>query len=139
MREPRYPSDMTDAEWALIEPLLPPAACTTARGGHPEKWPRREIVDGIRYLVDNGIKWRSMPADFAPWRTIYGFARRWAAAGVIGVIRDQLRRRVRLASGKTPRAASAIVDSQSVKASETVGKDTGGGTRPKRSMRGRGT
>jgi transposase len=60
--------------------------------------------------------------DFAPWRTIYGYARRWAAAGVVGVIRDQLRRQVRLAAGKTPRAASAIVDSQSVKASETVGK-----------------
>ncbi|QOV40895.1 transposase [Streptomyces ferrugineus] len=55
---------------------------------------------------------------------IYGFARRWAAAGVIGVIRDQLCRKVRLASGKTPRAASAIVDSQSIKASETVGKAT---------------
>lgn len=126
MRQPRYPSDMTDAEWALIEPLLPVPACQTKTGGHPEKWPRREIVDGIRYVVDNGIKWRSMPADFAPWRTVYGFARRWAAAGIIGVIRDQLRRQVRLASGKTPRAASAIIDSQSIKASETVGKDSRG-------------
>lgn len=66
MREPRYPSDMTDAEWALIEPLLPSAACTTPSGGHPEKQPRREIIDGTRCLVDNGIKWRAMPADFAP-------------------------------------------------------------------------
>ncbi|ADI04739.1 putative transposase [Streptomyces bingchenggensis BCW-1] len=80
MREPRYPSDMTDAEWALIEPLLPVPACQKPTGGHPEAHPRREIVDGIRYLVDNGIKWRSM-ADYPPWRTIYGFARRWAAAG----------------------------------------------------------
>lgn len=76
MRERRYPSDMTDAEWALIEPLLPVPACRTSSGGRPEKWPRREIVDGIRYLVDNGIKWRSMPADYPPWRTVYGFARR---------------------------------------------------------------
>ncbi|MEV8546423.1 IS5 family transposase [Streptomyces sp. NPDC051572] len=126
MREPRYPSDMTDAEWRLIEPLLPVPACQKPTGGHPEAHPRREIVDGIRYLVDNGIKWRAMPVDFAPWRTIYGFARRWAAAGVIGVIRDHLRRRVRLASGKTPRAGSAVVDSQSIKASETVGKATRG-------------
>ncbi|MFD3926618.1 IS5 family transposase [Streptomyces sp. NPDC058614] len=126
MREPRYPSDMTDAEWQLIEPLLPAPACQKPTGGHPEAHPRREIVDGIRYLVDNGIKWRSMPADYPPWRTIYGFARRWAAAGIVGVIRDQLRRKVRLASGKTPRAASAIVDSQSIKGSETVGKDTRG-------------
>ncbi|MFJ9382087.1 transposase, partial [Streptomyces sp. NPDC101455] len=54
MRTSRYPSDMSDVEWALIEPLLPTAACLTPRGGAPEKWPRREIVDGIRYLVDNG-------------------------------------------------------------------------------------
>ncbi|MFJ3804701.1 IS5 family transposase [Streptomyces sp. NPDC090088] len=125
MRRPRYPSDTTDAEWALIEALLPPAACETGRG-RPEKRPRREIVDGIRYLVDNGIKWRAMPSDFPPWRTIYGFARRWAAAGVISLIRDQLRRAVRLAGGKTPQAAAVIVDSQSVKASETVGRNSRG-------------
>jgi hypothetical protein len=72
------------------------------------------------------------------WRTIYGYARRWAAAGVVGVIRDQLRREVRLAVGKTPRAASAIVDSQSVKASETVGKDSRGWDGGKKSMAGNG-
>lgn len=124
MSTARYPSDMADAEWHLIEPLLPPAACTLPTGGHPEKWPRREIVDGIRYLMDNGIKWRSMPSDYPPWRTIYGFARRWAAAGVLGVFRDHLRRRIRLAAGKTPQTASVIVDSQSVKVSETVSKAT---------------
>jgi transposase len=67
-----------------------------------------------------------MPSDFPPWRTIYGFARRWAATGVISLIRDQLRRQVRLASGKTPQAAAVVVDSQSVKASETVGKNSRG-------------
>lgn len=106
---------------AVAPPGLPAAERRSPRGP-----PRREIVDGIRYLVDSGIKWRSMPIDFAPWRTIYGFARRWAAAGVIGVIRDQFRRRIRIARGKTPRAASAIVYSQSIKASETVGRDTRG-------------
>jgi transposase len=126
MRTSRYPSDMTDAEWALIEPLLPTPACKTPKGGAPEKWPRSEIVDGIRYLVDNGIKWRAMPSDYPPWRTIYGFARRWAAAGALGVIRDQLRRRIRLAAGKTAQTASVIIDSQSIKASETVSKATRG-------------
>lgn len=126
MREPRYPSDMSDAEWALIEPLLPVPACQTPKGGAPEKWPRRDIVDGIRYLVDNGIKWRGMPADYPPWATVYGFARRWAAAGIVGILRDQLRRKVRLAAGKTPQAASGVIDAQSVKASETVSKDTRG-------------
>jgi hypothetical protein len=65
-----------------------------------------------------------MPAGYPPWRTICGYARRRAAAGIVGVIRDQLRREIRLAVGTTIRAASAIIDSQSVKASETLGKDT---------------
>lgn len=98
-----------------------------------------EIAEGIRYLVDAGTKWRAMPADFPPCRTIYGFARRWAAAGVINVIRDQLWRRIRLAAGKTPRAASVTVDSQSVKASETVSKDTRGYNAGNRSMGANGT
>jgi hypothetical protein len=63
----RYPSDTT--EWALIEPLLPVPACRTPTGGRPEAHPRREIVDAIRYVVDNGIKWRVLPADFPPWQT----------------------------------------------------------------------
>lgn len=66
MRHPRYPSDTSDAERALAEPLLPTPACDTPRGGAPEKHPRREIVDAIRYVVDTGCKWRALPADFPP-------------------------------------------------------------------------
>ena len=80
-RPRRYPSDTSVAEWALIEPLLPVPACQTKTGGHPEKWPRRDIVDGIRYIVDNGAKWRALPADFPPWETVYGFFWRWNRAG----------------------------------------------------------
>lgn len=126
MRRSRYPSDTTAAEWALIEPLLPVPACETKRGGHPEKWPRREIVDGIRYLVDNGVKWRAMPSDFPPWETIYGFFRRWNQAGVVAWIRDQLRRRIRTNLGRCPYPVTLIVDSQSVKAADTVGKASRG-------------
>lgn len=61
MRARRYPSDTTDAEWALLEPLLPVPACETETGGAPEKHPRREIVDAIRYVVDTGCKWRALP------------------------------------------------------------------------------
>lgn len=67
-----------------------------------------------------------MPSDYPPWRTIYGFARRWAAAGVLGVIREHLLRRIRLTAGKTPNTASVLVDSQSVKASDSVSKATRG-------------
>jgi transposase len=122
MRRRRYPSDTTNAEWALIEPLLPIPACQTPGGGRPEAHPRREIVDAIRYLVDNGCKWRALPADFPPWRTVYGFFARWARAGVLTRIRDQLRELVRTSAGRCPRPVTAIVDSQSVKAAETVAK-----------------
>ncbi|MFF4085244.1 IS5 family transposase [Streptomyces sp. NPDC001777] len=126
MRERRYPSDMTDHEWALVEQLLPLPASETTRGGRPEKHPRREIVDAIRYVVDTGCKWRALPADFPPWRTVWGFMARWAAAGVIGQIRDALAGRIRREMGRGPRAVATIIDSQSVKAASTVGKDSRG-------------
>ncbi|MGW5849175.1 transposase, partial [Streptomyces sp. NPDC055254] len=74
-----YPSDTYDDEWALIEPLLPIPACETPRGGRPEKHPRPEIVDAIRYVVDTGCKWRALPKDYPPWRTCYNAMARWAA------------------------------------------------------------
>src|SRR4051812_41836893 len=87
-RRRRYPSDTTVAEWALIEPLLPLPACQTKTGGRPEKWPRRDIVDAIRYLVDNGVKWRALPADYPPWQTVYYHFAAWHRRGVIGFLRD---------------------------------------------------
>ncbi|MFC9608730.1 IS5 family transposase [Streptomyces niveus] len=121
-----HPSDTTYAEWALIEPLLPEPASETRTGGRPEKHPRREIVDAIRYVVDTGGKWRALPADYPPWRTVWGFMARWAAAGVIGQIRDHLSGRIRREMGKGPRAVATVIDSQSVRAAETVGKDSRG-------------
>ncbi|MEV7526798.1 IS5 family transposase [Streptomyces sp. NPDC091371] len=126
MRHRRYPSDTTDAEWALLEPLLPVPAWQTEAGGAPEKHPRREIVDAIRYVVDTGCKWRALPADYPPWRTVWGFMARWAACGVINQIRDALAGRIRREMGKGPRAVATVIDSQSVKAAETVGKDSRG-------------
>ncbi len=125
-RRRRYPSDTTTAEWALIEPLLPVPACQTKVGGRPEKHPRREIVDAIRYLVDNGCKWRGLPQDFPPFQTVYGFYARWAADGTLAQIRDKLRQRIRTESGKAPNAVAVIIDSQSVKAAETVSAATRG-------------
>jgi transposase len=126
MRPRRYPTDTTDAEWALIEPLLPVPACETTIGGRPEKHARREIVDAIRYVVDTSYKWRSLPADFPPWRTVLGFMARWAAAGIVGHIRDDLASRIRRNMGKGPRAVATVIDSQSVKAAETVSRATRG-------------
>lgn len=126
MRRRRYPSDTSDAEWSLIEPLLPPPAWSLPRGGRPERWPRREIFDAIRYVISEGCHWRALPADFPPAPTIYGFFRRWTKAGVWDQIRDHLRREVRSQMGTSPHAVASVLDAQSVKASETVGKASRG-------------
>ncbi|WP_323138336.1 IS5 family transposase [Streptomyces sp. NBC_01571] len=126
MRRRRYPSDTTDREWLLIEPLLPVPACQTPHGGRPEAHPRREIVDALRYLVDSGCKWSAVPSDFPPFKTVFGFFTRWSAAGVFNLIRDQLRRRVRRAMGTSPRPVAVVIDSQSVKVAATVPRSTSG-------------
>ncbi|GAA2382865.1 hypothetical protein GCM10010255_06470 [Streptomyces coeruleofuscus] len=74
---------------------MPVPTCETSTGGRPEKHPRREIVDAIRYVVDTGCKWSALPRAFPPWRTVYGFMDRWAASGVVGRIRDQLRKQAK--------------------------------------------
>lgn len=121
-----YPSDTSDAEWALLEPLLPTPACQTPVGGRPEKHPRRAIVDAIRYVTDNGCKWRALPADFPPWKTVHGFFTRWNAAGVVEQLRDRLRERIRTGEGRNPEPTAAVIDSQSVRAAETVGAGSRG-------------
>jgi transposase len=134
-----YPSDTTDAEWALVEDLLPPPASRTRAGGRPEAHPRRDIFDAIRYVVSEGCRWRALPADFPPYPTVYGFFVRWSRAGVLEQVRDQLRRQVRRRMGTSPYGVATVIDSQSVKAAETVGRDTSGYDPGKRSRAGKGT
>ncbi|MET7888579.1 transposase [Streptomyces avermitilis] len=117
----RYPSDTSDTEWLLLEQLLPVPACQTPKGGAPEKWPRRRVVDAIRYITDNGAKWRALPTDFGiPWRTVFGYFARGAKAGALKRILDQLRRRLRLRCRRCPWPVRVIVDSQSEQASRGV-------------------
>lgn len=125
-RARRYPSDTTDAEWALLEPLLPAPACRARLGGRPEKHHRRDIVDALRYIADNGTKWRALPADFPPWKTVHGFFTRWSSAGVFEAIRDRLREQIRLREDRNAQPSAAVIDSQSVRAAETVGRGTRG-------------
>jgi transposase len=95
-------------------------------GGHPETHPRRDIVDAIRYLIDNGCKWRALPADFPPWKTVYGFFTRWSRDHVITRIRDTLREQLRIQAGRDPQPSAGIIDAQSVRAAETVSNHTRG-------------
>ena len=125
-RRRRYPSDTSAAEWAILAPLLPPPACQSRTGGRPEKHDRRAVVDAIRYLVDNGCKWRALPRDFPPWQTVYGFFTRWHRAGVLGVIADNLRRRIRARRHYSPNPVAIVIDSQTVRAAETVARSSRG-------------
>jgi transposase len=115
LRVRRYPSDMTDAQWAVIDPLLPDPVWIGQQGGRPETHCRRQIADAIFYLVDNRIKWRALPVDFPPWSTVYNYFAAWAADGVTAELLDTLRQRVRLAEGRTAAPTAAIIDSQSRK------------------------
>jgi len=119
-RPRRYPSDTTNGEWALIAPLLPVPACQTPAGGRPEANCRRAVVDAIRYVIHNGCLWRAVPADFPPWRTVYGRYQRWNATGGTIAIHDALRAAARQAAGRHTEPTAAVIDSQSVRAASTV-------------------
>ncbi|MCX5233302.1 IS5 family transposase [Streptomyces sp. NBC_00233] len=112
---------MNDAEWLVTEPLLPLPAWRWGRGGRPEKHCRRTVVDAIRYVVDNGCKWRALPADFPPHPTVYAFFVRWERARYVDDVHDALRGRLRGFDGREAEPAAAVIDSQSVRAAETVG------------------
>ena len=78
------------------------------------------MVDAIRYLVKEGIQWRAMPCDFPPWQTVYGILDGWQDNGATEKMHDELRRQCRIAAGRKPEPTAAVIDSQSVKAAETV-------------------
>jgi transposase len=126
MRGRCYPSDMTDAEWAVCEPLLPAPAWLAGKGGRPSSYCMRDIVDGIRYLTHNGPVWRALPADFPPAWTVYWRAAKWQADGSTETMHDQLRERVRLLAGRKAAPTAAVIDSQSVRAAEEVARSSRG-------------
>ena len=125
-RPRRYPSDMTEAEWAVCEPLLPAPAWLAGRGGRPATRCLRDIVDAIRYLTHNGPVWRALPADFPPAWTVYYWADKWQADGSAERMHHDLRERVRLAAGRNGQPSAAVIDSQSVKGSEMIARDRRG-------------
>jgi transposase len=119
-RVSRYPSDMSDAEWAVVRPLLPVPAWLEGRGGQPEGYCHRQMLDAVRYLVAGGISWRAMPADFPAWGRVYAFFRRWRENELIAELHDRLRRKVRMREGREAEPSAGIIDAQSVRAAATV-------------------
>jgi putative transposase len=112
----RYPSDLTDAQWALVAAAMPPA--THGRSGRPRKHPLREVWNAVFYLTRNGCSWRALPHDFPPWNIVWDHFRRWRQNGTLEQVHAALRTEVRVWAGKAPDASLAIIDSQSVKTTE---------------------
>lgn len=115
-----YPSSTSDAQWALLQPLLPAPGNTGGKGGRAEKHPRRLVLDAIFYLVSGGIAWRALPAEFPPAKTVYDIFRRWSKAGIWQRVHDALRDRVRIHAGRAPLPTAAVIDSQSLRGADTV-------------------
>lgn len=124
-RPRRYPSDTSDAEWEILAPYVPVGG-TTMRGGRPVTYPRRDIVDAIRYVDRTSCQWRALPVDFPPWDTVYYYFRTWNRDGTLTRMHDGLRGQVRQMMGRHPDPTAAAADSQTVRAAETVGRASRG-------------
>jgi transposase len=117
---------MTDTEWSAVRDLLPVPPWLEGRGGQPEGYCHRQMIDAVRYLIAGGITWRAMPSDFPAWDRVYAFWRRWRDHGLIGELHDRLRDRVRQAAGRDPEPTAGSIDAQSVKGAASVPAATRG-------------
>jgi putative transposase len=118
MTRQSYPTDLTNAEWAIAEPLVPPAKS----GGRKRTTDIREVLNAIFYLLRAGCAWRMLPHDFPNWNTVYTYFRNWRKDGTWQKLNDALRRDVRTQAGREAEPSAAILDSQSVKTTEKGGR-----------------
>jgi putative transposase len=124
MSTERYPSDLTDEQWALIEPLIP-----VYPGGRPRRTPMRDVLDAILYLLRTGCQWRYLPNDFPPKSTVWRYFDEWRHNGTLDLIHDRLRAGARAAAKPYSPRTTASIDSQSV--DTTSGGEERGGTTPR--------
>src|ERR1700690_2177209 len=115
----RYPSDLTDKQWALIAHHIPAAKT----GGRPRTTDPREIVNARFYLLRTGCSWRSLPHDFPKWQLVYAYFRQWEQNGLWQALNDRLREQVRQQAGREAQPSAAIIDSQSVKTTAKGGRE----------------
>lgn len=112
-----YPTDLTDAQWVVLEPLLPAPATT----GHPREHDLREVVNALLYMDHTGCQWRAVPHDFPPWSVVRYYFDQWRVHGILEQIHTALREQARVVAGRDPQPSAAIVDSQSVKTGRQAG------------------
>lgn len=130
----RYPSDLTDEEWAHVAPLIPPAK----RGGNKRTVDLREIVNGLLYVLSTGCQWRAIPKDLPPRSTVYDYFDLWDWNGTLDRIHEALYVKCREKTGREASPTAAIIDSQSVKSAEKGGaRSTRQATTPARRSRAR--
>jgi transposase len=113
----RYPSDLTDGEWAVIEPMIPPEK----RGGRHRTTSVRALLDGIFYILSTGCQWGALPKDFPPKSTVNFYFKRWEEDGTLDDVHDLLYGAVRVQKGRSPSPSLGIIDSQTAKGSQKGG------------------
>ena len=109
----KYPTDLTDPQWQLLEPLLPPRPWRPGGPGRPP-CSRRQVINGILYVTKPGCQWRLLPPEFGQWKTVYGYFNTWSREGGWQTMMDTLTRQERLRQGRQPTPSAGCVDAQSV-------------------------
>lgn len=112
-----YPSDLTDKQWIILEPLIP----SPGKGGRKREVNIRDVIDGIFYILKSGCEWRMLPHDFPKWQLVYHYFSVWKDDGTWKRIHDALREKVRQKEGKKSEPSAGIIDSQSVKTTQKGG------------------